>query len=344
LYSQSANSSTCRICGNNEDCRQFIVREMQLGFRDEFEYFECSKCGCLQIKDFPENLKKYYPEDYYSFRIKGPSVQHPSHGIRGLRARLTTRILSRHYFRQKSEIGKWLSGRSSINGDYPFWIKNQELDLKLSLRSRILDVGCGKGELLLDLRQLGFTNLTGLDPFLSEEILYESGVRILNSNLDELKQQFDFVMLHHSLEHVPDPKATLFNINKLLRPGQYLLIRVPLAGSWAWREYGVNWGSLDAPRHFFLHTTRSMELLAAETGFEVVETLFDADGFSHWVSELYRRNIPLVDERSPWRNPNQKTFSREELRQFAELDARLNKLGEADSAAFYLRKTRQADA
>lgn len=316
---------------------------MQLGLRDEFQYFECSKCGCLQIEAFPEDLGKYYPSDYYSFRIEGPSVQHPMTGIQGLRARLSTRILSHHYFFQKGALGNWVAERSSISGDYPYWVKNQKLDLKLSFKSRILDVGCGKGELLLDLRQLGFTNLLGLDPFLKQEILYESGVRILNTNLEELTDQFDFVMLHHSFEHMPDPKATLLKINKLIKPGHYLLIRIPLAGSWAWREYGANWGSLDAPRHFFLHTTRSIEILAGQTGFELMETVFDSNGFAHAVSELYRRNIPLMDERSPWRNPNQQTFSKEEMAQFAEMDARLNKLGEADSAAFYLRNAQPVD-
>jgi SAM-dependent methyltransferase len=332
------DSSTCRICKNQEGNRQFFVREMQHGLRDEFEYFECSQCGCLQIRDFPEDLQKYYPDDYYSYRTTGPTVQHPTTGFRGLRARLTTRILTRHFFFHKTALGDWIAKTSSLKGDYPYWVRNQKLDLGLGLKDWILDVGCGKGELLLDLQQLGFTNLVGQDPFLKKELQYPGGIRILNNPLEELTQQFDLVMLHHSFEHMPDPQAALVKIRELLKPGHYLLMRIPLAGSWAWREYGVNWGALDAPRHFYLHTTRSIALLAGQTGFELMETLFDADGFSHAVSELYRRDIPQRDERSPWENPNQQTFSKEEMAQFAQLDARLNQLGEADCAAFYLRR------
>ena len=76
--------------------------------------------------------------------------------------------------------------------------------------------------------------------------------------------------------------------------------------------------------------------LAAEAGFEVVEVVHDSDGLAHYGSELYRRDIPLMDERSPFVNPSQKTFTKEELAGFIQLDAKLNETGEADCAAFYL--------
>jgi len=38
-----------------------------LGLPDQFEYFECAHCGCLQIKKIPADLSKYYPEQYHSF-------------------------------------------------------------------------------------------------------------------------------------------------------------------------------------------------------------------------------------------------------------------------------------
>ena len=41
----------CRICNNPENNKSYFIREMYIGTREEFEYFECSKCGCLQIKD-----------------------------------------------------------------------------------------------------------------------------------------------------------------------------------------------------------------------------------------------------------------------------------------------------
>ena len=62
---------TCRICQNAENQRSFTAREMMFGLRDEFLYFECSTCGCVQIQEVPNNLPKYYPDNYYSFQNQG---------------------------------------------------------------------------------------------------------------------------------------------------------------------------------------------------------------------------------------------------------------------------------
>jgi len=60
--------TTCRVCEATAQGRTHIAREMMYGFRDEFEYYECPVCGCLQIQQVPSDLSKYYPRDYYSFR------------------------------------------------------------------------------------------------------------------------------------------------------------------------------------------------------------------------------------------------------------------------------------
>ena len=59
--------SKCKICNNSEASNTYVAREMMFGYGDEFEYFECSECGCVQIKEFPNNLTKYYSPDYMSF-------------------------------------------------------------------------------------------------------------------------------------------------------------------------------------------------------------------------------------------------------------------------------------
>ncbi len=311
---------------------------MHLGLREEFAYFECSKCGCLQIEAIPLDLSKYYPDNYYSYVVDGASLEHPKNGLRSVRAKLIIKILSRHYFSHKNSLGAWVAERSSLAGDYPYWLRHQNLNLGLHSTSSILDVGCGKGKLLLDFRLLGFSNLLGIDPFVKNDVTYENGVRVLSKNLEELDQEFDFVMLHHSFEHMPGPLATLRKAYTLVKSGHYLLLRIPLAGSYAWRKYGVNWVALDAPRHLYLHTPDSIQILASQAGFEVAEIVYDGEGFGHLGSELYLRDISLTDERSPLRNPKQNLFSQEELAQFIEQDERLNEAGEADCAAFYLYK------
>src|SRR6185503_2630804 len=100
-----------------------------------------------------------------------------------------------------------------------------------TLDSRILDVGCGAGGLLLKLQREGFRSLLGADPFIQADIDYGNGVRVLKRTADNVDGQFDFVMLHHSFEHMPDPAASLRILAHKLAPKGTLLIRVPVADS-----------------------------------------------------------------------------------------------------------------
>ncbi len=329
--------SVCKICGNLESNMPYVVREMQFGTRDEYDYFECARCGCLQIAEIPENLSKFYPANYYSYQEAEPTVSSAKPGVGGIKQRLISRQLTRHYFHKQSVLGNWLARTSSLSGDYPLWVRQKRLNLGLRLDSQILDVGCGKGQFLLDLYELGFTSLLGIDPFLDADIVYENGVRVLKRQLTELDQQFQFIMLHHSFEHMPDPVGTLKTLHRLLQPDCFTLIRIPVAGSYCWRKYGVDWAALDAPRHLFLHTTKSLKLVASQTGFDIAEIVFDAEGYSHWASEQYRMDIPLMADRSYKVNPSFSHFTKEEVAAFIALDAQLNATGEADIAAFYLR-------
>lgn len=47
----------CIICGNDEDNQIFKIIEMMFGTREEFEYPECSFCGCLFMIKPPKELK-----------------------------------------------------------------------------------------------------------------------------------------------------------------------------------------------------------------------------------------------------------------------------------------------
>ena len=59
--------SKCKICGEIRENHCYNVKEMFYGTMEEFTYFECSHCHCMQIMDIPDNMGQYYGDDYYSF-------------------------------------------------------------------------------------------------------------------------------------------------------------------------------------------------------------------------------------------------------------------------------------
>jgi len=83
----------------------------------------------------------------------------------------------------------------------------------------------------------------------------------------------------------------LQQLHKLLKPEGRILIRIPVADSYLWRKYGVEWDNLDAPRHFFLHTTRSMAYLAKEAGLVLEQVEHHASWLDTFYSEQRRRDL-----------------------------------------------------
>lgn len=327
--------NACQICSNRNRNKRILVREMMFGLREEFDYLECAGCGCVQLLEPPGDLNRYYPDAYYPAR----RFENPGNGLKqrmrearahyclhgkGLAGRLATSLLGRPRCR--------IFG----NPDYYEWLQR----CGVTFRSRIADVGCGSALLLQRLHLDGFQNLTGIDPFVEP---YQSGdkrFRIIKAQIYDVEETFDLVMLHHTFEHLPEPRRVLQHLHRLMHPGSHLLIRIPVASSFAYRNYGSNWAQIDAPRHLFLHTVKSMQLLAQESGLVLKHTVFDSTEFQFWASEQYIKDIPLHDERSFSRHPEASLFSAPDIERFKRRAEELNLNREGDSACFYLYKTK----
>ena len=178
----------------------------------------------------------------------------------------------------------------------------------------------------------------GVDPFIKESLFYQNGVTVLKKDIFELEGQFDLIMCHHSFEHMSQPLKVLKKIHKLLKRDKFVLIRIPVAACFAWRHYGVNWAALDAPRHLFLHTVESIELLSKQAGFKVTDIEFDSTENQFLRSELYLKGIPLKDKVRYLKDPQNSIFSQKQIEEYRAKAIELNNKMQGDQACFFLRR------
>lgn len=312
-------TTACRICQNVQGNGIHIAREMMFGLRDEFRYLECAACGCLQLLDIPADWSRYYPSEYSSLRPAG-----------GLKTFLRHQWAA-YTYGNLNPIG-WaiafvLDRQSSVDA---------VRKARISKNASILDVGCGTGYLLRDLRHLGFQQLSGVDPHIPSDLVYPGDIRVRKCSIANVDGSFDVIMLHHSFEHMDDPLTVMQHIARLLNPGGIVLLRIPIADSDAWRRYGVNWCNLDAPRHIFLHTRRSIDELTRQAGLRVTRCFCDSTDAGP-TSLQFARNVALTDPGSLSKSTLRMLWVRRNPWAKHATNA-LNADGKGDTACFVLTK------
>jgi 2-polyprenyl-3-methyl-5-hydroxy-6-metoxy-1,4-benzoquinol methylase len=321
----SKNILRCKICKVESTYETYVVREMMLGLGHEFEYFLCADCGCLQINNIPNDLSGYYPPNYYSFNT-----------TKWKNEILKAALVSRN---KAAVFGKGIIGRSLnilkspsvLSAAFLRCVSKQNLDVS----SRILDVGCGGGIFLQHLAEIGFTNLTGVDPFVEKDINFPNGVRILKSTLSDLNGVYDFIIFNHSFEHLADPAGAMSDVRRLLAVDGLCMIRVPVVPCFAWERYRGNWVQLDAPRHLYIHSKDSMSLLANGEGLYVEDMLYDSTSYQILGSERYEELEVVAPNHKSSRSRLKTIFKRWRATSLAK---NLNRESYGDQAAFFLRQ------
>ena len=316
----------CTFCGHGEAARHFTAEEMYFGTRDSFVYNECGSCRSLNIETIPDNLAQYYGAGY------------GGHHGNSTFSTTTSGTLRQTYrnLRTDARLGRWGSIARRIfqrplnqAAAYPWkWLTIAGV----SRQSSILDIGCGAGGLLRDLHVNGFKNLHGIDKFLDRSVELP-GLTIQCQDVLELTGQFDFVMMHHSLEHVPNPLAALRHAASILTPNGVLMVRIPLADCEAQRRFGTNWYQLDAPRHLYIPSLLGMGAIAKQAKLGLFAVDFDATPAQFFVSQGYSMGMTMVQQRTH----QYSHVSPAQLREFESLTDTANLLHTGDQAGFFFR-------
>jgi SAM-dependent methyltransferase len=323
----------CRICDEAGAHARYRAREMFFGTGETFDYFQCRRCGCLQIADIPADLGRYYRADYYSLAPAG--TRQPS------RVAVRKRLQSHLLLVDRTPVGRAAAAlaRRVFPDAYPVQFMPQIRDGGLAaLDEPILDVGCGSGQFLLALAGLGFTRLDGCDPFIAADVAV-GPVALHRADIGDLpgERRYKLILFQHSLEHMADPVRALAAARRLLRNDGQIFVEVPVADSYAWEEFGTDWVDLDAPRHLFLPTRAGMARLAADAGLRVSRIAPMSSMFELLGSEQYRRGIPLRSPESFLVRGVGSVYTKAEVERAKTLARTLNVPGRAGRLAFYFR-------
>jgi 2-polyprenyl-3-methyl-5-hydroxy-6-metoxy-1,4-benzoquinol methylase len=296
----------CKICKNEKLNVPFLAQ-------GGFDYFECSVCRTLQIKEIPQDSSAYYSDSYYSYSLDYKKLFGKLYFAQNIIIKLSFliypfallfTICSKFFMRRRYEKSYWLY----------YMLKRFR-----NLNAKILDVGCGNGALLCEMQKYGFKNLTGVEPFLLNDINYGNNIKIYKKEFCEMQENFDLIMFHHSLEHMPNTLEIFENINRLLNKNGIALIRIPVANCYAWRKYKTFWAQLDAPRHLFIFSTHAIKILAEKNSLQLEDIFFDSTVFQITASE-------------------HRKFSKNELSKIRKFVYRLNENFDGDQSMFILRK------
>ena len=139
---------------------------------------------------------------------------------------------------------------------------------------RIVDVGCGRGDLAAQLIERGW-RASGVEP--SEgacEVARARGIDARLGTLDTVDLEaegYDAAVFQHSLEHVTDPSVALAKTRVALKPGGVVVVVIPNFGSWQRRRFGSRWFHLDLPRHRVHFTPKALARSMEQAGLSVVE-------------------------------------------------------------------------
>ncbi|MBC8063224.1 MAG: class I SAM-dependent methyltransferase [Chlorobia bacterium] len=307
------------------DHTSYQFAERMFGLGGVLDYLQCHECGAMRICDPPSSMADCYPDDYYA-----NADPYTLNYEKGLKWRLL-RARDRYEWTGVGGVGKLFSKLKANPRPRSLW------PAKLRKTDRILDVGCGSGYHLRHLHSLGFSNLMGIDLFIGEEVSLR-GLQLKRQDIYAVQGQFDVVMLNHSLEHMLEHGEVLRECYRLLSPTGRVLVRIPTIECEAWEEYGKDWFQIDAPRHFLLHSRKSISRIAEKAGFQVLAMVDDSTEDQFIFSEIYREGLPMVSRNPETEAKISELRSKMPIEEYKQRAARLNEEGRGDQICVVLSK------
>jgi SAM-dependent methyltransferase len=252
-------SVACNNCGADDTRPLFQGKDRLLNGTQIFQDVRCQRCGLIYLNPRPtlDEITQYYPTEYEPF------TRHEH--LQSLSARINYRI--------------------SFN-------KRRRIASRGLRPGRLLDIGSGSGDFLLEMRNAGW-EVEGLDTSPAAcEVARTRGLDTFRGQLFDVPfpdQSFDLITMWDVLEHVHDPMAHLECICRLLKPTGRFVVTLPNPESLDLMVFEDFWAGLDFPRHLFVYPRKTLTAMIEKAGMEVVSVHCVTGGprVSTWSLEFF---------------------------------------------------------
>lgn len=275
----------CYLCGSSGVLLYEELEDHLFGVKGQWSMLRCSNpdCGLLWLDPMPEaeEIGKLY-ENYFTHQEREGERLF----AQGLRQRLAHGVIC-HAFHYQSARQKPLCQLLAVVLSQFRFFRNRAarsilwLDEK-GLPGCLLDVGCGNGEFLVNMRDLGW-EVVGIeqDPVAADIGRQKNGLTIHTGEVEGLglmKNSFDVVTMSHVMEHLVDPLQTLIALHRLLKPGGKIVMATPNSSSLGHRWFRESWRGLEPPRHLHIFASSSLAALLRNAGFKNETCTTSAEG------------------------------------------------------------------
>ena len=165
--------------------------------------------------------------------------------------------------------------------------------------NRLLDIGCGAGNLLRAARKSGW-DAQGVDVAVNAaKHVRELGFEVFRGELRDAHfpaGHFDVITAAELLEHLPDPRAELNEIVRLLRPGGLFWTTTPHACGLAARVLGLKWRCISPPEHLQLFSANGLKSLMRDVGFREIRVQTTGSNPIEIWNAARRKKAPVTTE------------------------------------------------
>ncbi len=212
-------SLPCPLCHSSHST--FFLQAKDRFGEETFAIQQCTQCHAVYTKNPPSliEINKYYDHPNYIPHVTGVGI-------------LSSIVRFVRIFRIRKRCKLLTSQKATLR--------------------RLLDIGCGTGELLAAMQKKNWSAIgVETDRNAATYCTEKHGVPIVpwTKLQNEPDGSFDRIVLWHALEHLHDPMNTIKTIKRLLSSDGRCIVAMPNYQSLQAHQYGNTWVGYDVPRH-----------------------------------------------------------------------------------------------